>query len=201
MSNRRLATMDLHQLVRRLRANETDRRIAKAMRLDRRTVNYVHTILHRAFKDAVRWGRLARNPADAADLVQETFVKAFAAFAQFEQGTNLKAWLYRILTNAYINTYRKKQLGDIVYVDLPKPGAAVEAGKPLGSVESVKAVSDIYAPVSGEVVEVNELLASAPEKLNEDPHGAAWLVKIRLSNPAELDGLLSAADYQAYVGE
>ena len=97
--------------------------------------------------------------------------------------------------------HAQKELGDIVYVDLPKPGAAVEAGKPLGSVESVKAVSDIYAPVSGEVVEVNELLASAPEKLNEDPHGAAWLVKIRLSNPAELDGLLSAADYQAYVGE
>jgi len=100
-----------------------------------------------------------------------------------------------------ITDHAQKELGDIVYVDLPKPGAAVEAGKALGSVESVKAVSDIYSPVSGEVVEVNELLATAPEKLNEDPHGAAWLVKIRLSNPAELDGLMSAADYQAYLGE
>ncbi|GIU74352.1 MAG: glycine cleavage system H protein [Bryobacteraceae bacterium] len=99
-----------------------------------------------------------------------------------------------------ITDHAQKELGDIVYVDLPKPGTAVEAGKPLGSVESVKAVSDIYSPVSGEVVEVNELLATAPEKLNEDPHGAAWLVRIRLSNPAELDGLLSAADYQAYLG-
>jgi glycine cleavage system H protein len=100
-----------------------------------------------------------------------------------------------------ITHHAQKELGDIVYVDLPKPGAAVEAGKPLGSVESVKAVSDIYSPVSGEVVAVNDLLATAPEKLNEDPHGAAWLVKIRLSNPAEVDGLMSAADYQAYLGE
>lgn len=100
-----------------------------------------------------------------------------------------------------ITHHAQKELGDIVYVDLPKPGAAVEAGKALGSVESVKAVSDIYSPVSGEVIEVNELLATAPEKLNEDPHGAAWLVRIRLSNPAELDGLMSAAEYQAYVGE
>ncbi|MGC8759589.1 MAG: glycine cleavage system protein GcvH [Bryobacteraceae bacterium] len=99
-----------------------------------------------------------------------------------------------------ITDHAQKELGDIVYVDLPKPGTAVEAGKPLGSVESVKAVSDIYSPVSGEVVEVNELLATAPEKLNEDPHGAAWLVKIRLSNPAELDSLMSAAEYQAYLG-
>lgn len=99
-----------------------------------------------------------------------------------------------------ITDHAQKELGDIVYVDLPKPGAAVEAGKALGSVESVKAVSDIYSPVSGEVVAVNELLATAPERLNEDPHGAAWLVKIRLSNPSELDGLMGAADYQAYLG-
>jgi len=99
-----------------------------------------------------------------------------------------------------ITDHAQKELGDIVYVDLPKPGAAAEAGKALGSVESVKAVSDIYSPVSGEVVAVNELLATAPEKLNEDPHGAAWLVKIRLGNPAELDGLMTASDYQAYLG-
>ncbi|MBI1786221.1 MAG: glycine cleavage system protein GcvH [Acidobacteria bacterium] len=100
-----------------------------------------------------------------------------------------------------ITDHAQDALGDIVYVDLPKVGTRVEMGKSLGSVESVKAVSDIYAPVSGEVTEINELLATAPEKLNEDPHGAAWLVKIRLSDPAEAAGLLSAADYEAYVGE
>ena len=90
--------------------------------------------------------------------------------------------------------------GDIVYVDLPKTGARVEQGKALGSVESVKAVSDIYAPVSGEVTEVNAALADAPEKLNEDPHGAGWLVKVKLSDPGEAGGLMNAADYESYVG-
>jgi glycine cleavage system H protein len=99
-----------------------------------------------------------------------------------------------------ITDHAQKELGDIVYIDLPKVGARVEQGKTLGSVESVKAVSDIYAPVSGEVVEVNEALATAPEKLNEDPHGAAWLVKIRLSAHGEANRLLSAEDYQKYVG-
>lgn len=99
-----------------------------------------------------------------------------------------------------ITDHAQKELGDIVYVDLPKVGARIEQGKSLGSVESVKAVSDIYSPVSGEVTEVNEILAQAPEKLNQDPHGAAWLVKLRLSAPDEAKGLLSAADYQAYVG-
>ena len=99
-----------------------------------------------------------------------------------------------------ITDHAQKELGDIVYVDLPKVGAHIELGKSLGSVESVKAVSDIYSPVSGEVTEVNESLAQAPEKLNQDPHGAAWLIKLRLSAPNEAKGLLSAADYQAYVG-
>jgi glycine cleavage system H protein len=99
-----------------------------------------------------------------------------------------------------ITWHAQKELGDIVYVDLPKPGARVEQGKSLGSVESVKAVSDIYSPVSGEVIETNETLSQSPEKLNEDPHGAAWLVKIRLSAPEELKGLLTAAAYQSYVG-
>ena len=99
-----------------------------------------------------------------------------------------------------ITDHAQKELGDIVYVDLPKVGAHIEQGKSLGSVESVKAVSDIYCPVSGDVTEVNETLAQAPEKLNQDPHGAAWLVKLRLSAPDEVKGLLSAADYQAYVG-
>lgn len=99
-----------------------------------------------------------------------------------------------------ITDHAQKELGDIVYVDLPKPGTHLDQGKTLGSVESVKAVSDIYAPVSGEVVEVNALLSTAPEKLNEDPHGNAWLVKIKLSAPDEIKRLLSAEDYQNYVG-
>jgi glycine cleavage system H protein len=99
-----------------------------------------------------------------------------------------------------ITDHAQHELGDIVYVDLPKMGASVELGKSLGSVESVKAVSDIYSPVSGEVVEVNETLGQSPEKLNQDPHGAAWLVKVRMSAPDQLKTLLSAADYQTYVG-
>ena len=100
-----------------------------------------------------------------------------------------------------ITDHAQQELGDIVYVDLPKAGTAVEQGKALGSVESVKAVSDIYSPVNGEVVESNADLATAPEKLNADPHGAAWLVKVKLANLAEVEGLMSAADYQAYLGE
>jgi len=99
-----------------------------------------------------------------------------------------------------ITDHAQEELGDIVYVDLPKAGAHLEQGKSLGSVESVKAVSDVYSPVSGEVTEINPLLASQPEALNTDPHGNAWLVKIRLSAPAEASGLMSAADYQAYIG-
>jgi glycine cleavage system H protein len=99
-----------------------------------------------------------------------------------------------------ITFHAQEELGDIVYVDLPKPGAILEAGKSFGSVESVKAVSDIYAPLTGEVLEANDELASAPEKLNEDPHGAAWLIKIRVASPAEFNNLLSSADYQSYVG-
>ena len=99
-----------------------------------------------------------------------------------------------------ITDHAQQELGDIVYVDLPKPGARVAQGDTLGSVESVKAVSDIYAPVSGEVLESNTALADAPEKLNADPHGAAWLVKIKLIAPAEAGQLMSAAEYQAYVG-
>jgi len=99
-----------------------------------------------------------------------------------------------------ITHHAQSELGDIVFVDLPKLNTRVETGKVFGSVESVKAVSDIYSPVSGEIVEVNSMLTEAPEKLNEDPHGAAWLVKIRLDNPGELASLLSAADYQSYIG-
>jgi glycine cleavage system H protein len=98
-----------------------------------------------------------------------------------------------------ITNHAQSELGDIVYVDLPRVGARLEKGKTLGSVESVKAVSDIFAPLSGEVVEINDSLASAPEKLNADPHGSAWLVKVRISAPDEITQLLSAADYQSYI--
>jgi glycine cleavage system H protein len=99
-----------------------------------------------------------------------------------------------------ITHHAQEELGDIVFVDLPKVGAKTEKGLSFGSVESVKAVSDLYAPVSGEVLEVNGLLATAPEQLNSDPHGAAWLIKIKLTAPAEINDLLSAADYQKYLG-
>ncbi len=98
-----------------------------------------------------------------------------------------------------ITDHAQEELGDIVYVDLPKVGTTLEQGKSLGSVESVKAVSDIYSPVSGEVIEINESLTTAPEKLNEDPHGAAWLVKLRMSAPDEVKQLLSSSDYQTYI--
>jgi glycine cleavage system H protein len=98
-----------------------------------------------------------------------------------------------------ITFHAQEELGDIVYVDLPKVGARVEKGKTLGSVESVKAVSDIYSPISGEVIEINETLGAQPEKLNEDPHGAAWLVKLKITAPEEAGQLMTAADYQAYI--
>jgi glycine cleavage system H protein len=99
-----------------------------------------------------------------------------------------------------ITDHAQHELGDIVFVDLPRVGTTVSQGKTIGSVESVKAVSDIYSPVSGEIVEINTILADAPEKLNDEPHGAAWLVKIRLSAPDEIKSLLSVADYRSYIG-
>ncbi len=99
-----------------------------------------------------------------------------------------------------ITDHAQEELGDIVFVDLPKVGAELTAGKTFGSVESVKAVSDLYAPASGTVTETNEELATSPEKVNKDPHGS-WMMKIRLKDSAEIDGLLSAADYEKYVSE
>jgi glycine cleavage system H protein len=99
-----------------------------------------------------------------------------------------------------ITFHAQKELGDIVYVDLPQVGAKFTQGASFGSVESVKAVSDIYAPVSGEVIAVNEELSKAPEKLNEDPHGAAWLVKFKLTAPEEIEKLLTSSGYQEYLG-
>jgi glycine cleavage system H protein len=100
-----------------------------------------------------------------------------------------------------ITDHAQHELGDIVYVDLPKVGATVAKGGTIGSVESVKAVSDIYSPVSGDVIEINQALADKPERLNEDPHGDAWLVKVRLTSSDEVKGLLSAEDYRSYIGE
>ncbi len=99
-----------------------------------------------------------------------------------------------------ITDYAQDSLGDIVFVDLPKVGTAVEAHKTFGSVESVKAVSDLYAPMSGTVTEVNESLTPAPEKINTDAN-TTWMIKITLTNPAEADSLLSAADYEKFVSE
>ncbi len=99
-----------------------------------------------------------------------------------------------------ITSHAQDSLGDIVFVELPKVGAELAKGKTLGTVESVKAVSDLYAPASGTVTEVNGELATAPEKVNKDAH-AAWMVKITLKDPSELNGLLSAEDYEKFVSE
>lgn len=99
-----------------------------------------------------------------------------------------------------ITDHAQNELGDIVYVDLPKVGDLFDKGQSFGSVESVKAVSDIYSPVAGQIVAVNDLLTQHPEKLNEDPHGAAWLIKLKLSSGDDVKNLLSAKDYQEYIG-
>ena len=95
-----------------------------------------------------------------------------------------------------ITDYAQSQLGDVVYVELPETGATFEAGQAFGTVESVKAVSDLYAPVGGEVVEVNGALADAPEKINEDPYGDGWILKLRKSGEGDL---LSAGEYEQFL--
>jgi glycine cleavage system H protein len=100
-----------------------------------------------------------------------------------------------------ITDYAQHELGDVVFAELPKPGAQITTGKSFGTVESVKAVSEIYAPASGEVVEANAELHDTPEKINSDPHGAAWLIKVRLANPGELKDLMDAAAYEAFIVE
>ncbi|PYX19194.1 MAG: glycine cleavage system protein GcvH [Acidobacteria bacterium] len=99
-----------------------------------------------------------------------------------------------------ITNYAQESLGDIVFVELPKPGSEITAGKTFGTVESVKAVSDLFAPASGTVTEVNGDLATAPEKINKDANGT-WMLKMTLKNAAELNSLLSAADYEKFVSE
>jgi len=99
-----------------------------------------------------------------------------------------------------ITDYAQQSLGDIVFVEVPKIGAELAAGKTFGTVESVKAVSDLYAPASGSVTEVNEELATSPEKVNQDPHGS-WMVKVKLTNAGEISDLLSADAYEKFVAE
>ena len=99
-----------------------------------------------------------------------------------------------------VTDHAQESLGDIVFVELPKAGAQLEAGKAFGNVESVKAVSELFAPVSGKVVEVNETLNSTPEEINKDAH-KAWMVKIELSSPTQVNALLSADDYEKYIAE
>lgn len=98
-----------------------------------------------------------------------------------------------------ITHFAQDELGDVVFVELPKPGDTVAANDEIGTIESVKAVAEIYTPVSGEILAVNEVAETKPEILNEDPHGDGWLVRIRLSAPAELEGLMSAEEYQAFT--
>ena len=111
-------------------------------------------------------------------------------------------WIKVEGTNATIGItdYAQESLGDIVFVDLPKPGSEIIAGKTFGTVESVKAVSDLYAPASGSVNEVNGELATAPEKINKEAN-STWMIKMTLKNPDELKNLLSAADYEKFVNE
>ena len=98
-----------------------------------------------------------------------------------------------------ITDYAQKELGDVVFVELPQVGTQLELGDELGSIESVKAVSELFAPVSGEVVEVNESLADKPELVNTDPYGDGWMIKIKLTAPDEVDELMNAEDYEDYI--
>ncbi len=98
-----------------------------------------------------------------------------------------------------ITEYAQKELGDVVFVDMPKVGAQLEQNEELGSIESVKAVSELFSPVSGEVVEVNERLKEKPELVNTDPYGDGWMIRVRLSDASELDVLMGAEEYDEYV--
>ncbi len=98
-----------------------------------------------------------------------------------------------------ITQYAQSELGDIVFVELPGAGTHVVAGEQFGTVESVKAVSELYAPASGEVIEINTKLPDSPETVNQDPYGAGWLVKIKVANPEEINGLMTAQEYRKHV--
>jgi glycine cleavage system H protein len=98
-----------------------------------------------------------------------------------------------------ITDYAQHELGDVVFVEMPKVGAQIKAGESFGTVESVKAVSEIFTPVSGEITEINPLLTDSPEAINKDPHNSAWLVKIRVADPKEVSALMDAPAYEAYI--
>jgi len=98
-----------------------------------------------------------------------------------------------------ITDFAQDELGEVVFVELPEVGTSIAAGDEIGTIESVKAVSEVYTAVSGEVVEVNSALLDAPEKVNEDPHGDGWLVKVRLSTPSEIDGLMDSRQYAEFT--
>ncbi len=100
-----------------------------------------------------------------------------------------------------ITDFAQDQLGEVVYVDLPGAGDVVAAGEAFGEVESVKSVSELYAPVSGEIVEVNDALADTPETVNADAYGGGWMIKVKLENPSQVDELLSAAEYDDFVAQ
>jgi len=98
-----------------------------------------------------------------------------------------------------ITDFAQKQLGDIIYVDLPKPGKILEAHQTIGTVESVKSVSDVYSPISGEVIQVNSVLAQSPDTVNKDPHGEGWIVRLKVKDKSEITNLMKAADYEKYL--
>lgn len=100
-----------------------------------------------------------------------------------------------------ISHFAQDQLGEVVYVDLPSEGDTVTAGDTFGEIESVKSVSELYAPVTGEIIAVNESLSDSPETVNADPHGEGWMIKVRLEDASEIDALMSAEDYDAFVTE
>lgn len=99
-----------------------------------------------------------------------------------------------------ISDFAQDQLGEVVYVDLPSAGDELVAGETFGEIESVKSVSELFSPVSGEVVEVNEDLDGAPETINSEPYGAGWMVKVRMGDPSQVDALMSSDEYEAFVG-
>jgi len=100
-----------------------------------------------------------------------------------------------------ISSFAQDQLGEVVYVDLPAAGDSVSAGDTFGEIESVKSVSELFAPVTGEILEVNDTLNDSPETVNQDPHGEGWMIKVRMEDASEVDGLMSAEEYDAFVTE
>src|SRR5512143_350332 len=161
------------------------------------------------------WGRLARNSASTsagASSVQRwcdcPFTSVSVEEARMEFPEDLKyskehEWVLveGSVATVGITDYAQDQLGDIVFVELPAVGDKVSKEDAFGVVESVKAVSDIYAPVSGKVVEVNDDLPENPEMLNEDPYGDGWIIEIEMSDPEEVQDLMTAAEYEEYVAE